>query len=98
MPADQPISLSDEALTAVCQMCRPLTAPARSAFLEALALALAGEPRPAGDGAVFRHARALLRSGRFELAAEYLVDVATRDGVEASRYRERSADAPRARS
>ena len=86
MPADQPISLSDEALTAVCQMCRPLTAPARSAFLEALALALAGEPRPAGDGVVFRHARALLCSGRFELAAEYLVDVATRDGVDARKY------------
>jgi hypothetical protein len=71
MPADQPISLSDEALTAICQMCRPLTAPARSAFLEALTLVLAGEPRPVGDGAVFRHARALLRSGRFERAAEY---------------------------
>jgi hypothetical protein len=91
MPAEQPISLSDEALTAVCQMCRPLAAPARSAFLEALAAALAGEPQPAGDGAVFRHARALLRTGRFGRASEYLVDAATRDGVENSRFRERRA-------
>jgi hypothetical protein len=82
----------------VCSHPGPLTAPARSAFLEALALALAGEPRPAGDGAVFRHARALLRSGRFELAAEYLVDAATRDGVDAYKYRERRGDAPCARS
>jgi hypothetical protein len=31
------------------------------------------------------------RSGRFALAAEYLVDAATRDGVESARYRERRA-------
>jgi hypothetical protein len=57
------VSLSDEILTTLVQMCRPLTPPARIAFLEALAVLLRQEPQqPPGDGTVFRHARDLLRS------------------------------------
>ena len=58
------VSLSDEILTTLVQMCRPLTPPARIAFLEALAVLLREEPQqPPGDGTVCRHARELLRSG-----------------------------------
>jgi hypothetical protein len=56
---DHPASLSDEQLSVIT----PLAPPDRSAFLAALANMLRPEPQPVGDGAVYRHARALLLSG-----------------------------------
>jgi hypothetical protein len=52
-------------MTQLVQWLRPLELQARNAFLEELAAALRQEPeQPPGDGAVFRVARGLLRSGQ----------------------------------
>ena len=72
MSSPAPVSLSDEALTSIVQLTRPLEPSARKAFLESLAEELKSEPQPIGDGAVARHARALLRSGQFHREGAYI--------------------------
>jgi hypothetical protein len=69
-----PVSLSDEALNTVIQMCRPLVVEARAAFLEALAEELKDEPQPVGDGTIARAARALLRSGMYRRDDAFIGD------------------------
>jgi hypothetical protein len=63
----EPISLSDDAMTMVMQLVRPLAPPDRSAFMFSLAQLLRQEPtQPPGDGVIHRHARALLKSGIYK--------------------------------
>jgi hypothetical protein len=73
MPS-QPISLSDESLTSICQMVAPLEPPDRSAFLVALAMLLRQEPQPPGDGVTMRHARSLLKTGLYHRSSEFIRD------------------------
>ena len=87
------VSLSDEILTTLVQMCRPLTPPARIAFLEALAVLLRQEPQqPPGDGTVCRHARELLRSGLYHRDGAFILDDHVRN-QEPNHYRPRPAKA-----
>jgi hypothetical protein len=66
LPSQHPISLSDEQLSVITRLAEPLAPHDRSAFLAALAQLLRHEPRPLGDGAVFRSARELLASGVYK--------------------------------
>ena len=60
------ISLSDDAMTTIMRLAQPLAPPDRVAFVNSLAQLLRQEPaQPPGDGAVHRHARALLASGSY---------------------------------
>jgi hypothetical protein len=61
-----PISLSDDAMTLILRMTAPLVPDDRVALVNALAVLLRAEPQPPGDGAVFRHLRALLRTGHYK--------------------------------
>jgi hypothetical protein len=62
------------------QMTRPREPCARAAFLETRVILLRQEiEQPPGDGAVFRIARALLRTGQFQKAGEYIVNEGTRN-------------------
>jgi hypothetical protein len=87
-----PISLSDIAMNQLVQWLRPLVPMARHAFMQELAAELRQEiEQPPGDGAVFRIARALLRTGQFQKAGEYIVNDGTRNfGAHAGGYRPRA--------
>jgi hypothetical protein len=62
-----PVSLSDEALAAILRLTAPIVPNCRIALMNELAQRLRFEPeQPPGDGAVHRHLRALLNSGRFK--------------------------------
>jgi hypothetical protein len=69
-----PISLSDESLTSLTQMLRPLEPVARIAFMDALAEELRGEPQPIGDGVLHRCAVTLLKSGMFKREGAFVRD------------------------
>jgi hypothetical protein len=70
-----PISLSDEAMTEITVLLRPLVPAARSAFLVELANELRAEPvQPVGDGVVLRTARTLLRSGMYAKDGAYVIE------------------------
>ena len=60
-----PISLSDAAMDLVTKMTAPLVPDDRVALVNALVVLLRSEPQPPGDGAVFRHLRALLSTGSY---------------------------------
>jgi hypothetical protein len=57
----EPLSLSDQQMSAVMRACEPILPPDRSAFLSALATLLRGEIQPLGDGVLFRAIRSLQR-------------------------------------
>jgi hypothetical protein len=52
-------------LPLIMRMTAPLVPDDRVALVNALAVLLRAEPQPPGDGAVFRHLRALLRTGNY---------------------------------
>jgi hypothetical protein len=67
MPTQAPVSLSSEALDAILRLTAPIVPNCRVALMNELAQRLRFEPeQPPGDGAVYRHLQALLRSGRFK--------------------------------
>jgi hypothetical protein len=70
----QPISLSDESLTSLTQMLRPLQPAARVAFMSALAEELQYEAQPVGDGVLHRCAVTLLKSGMFKREGAFVLD------------------------
>jgi hypothetical protein len=75
MHTQAPIGLSDEALTLIMRLTAPLVPDGRVAFVDDLAALLRSEPQPPGDGAVYRHARELLRSGRYKRSDLYAIGV-----------------------
>jgi hypothetical protein len=63
---NEPLSLSDDAMTMVMRFVQPLAPPDRVAFMHALAQLLNQEPvQPPGDGTVHRHVRQLLATGLY---------------------------------
>jgi hypothetical protein len=80
-----PISLSDEAMALIMRMTAPLVSGDRVALVNALAALLRSEPQPPGDGAVFRHLRALLGTGHHRRSDSLAV------GTPAPRHDGRSA-------
>jgi hypothetical protein len=60
MPIPEPLCLSDEQITTIMQLARPLLPDQRTAFLEMLATRLDG-CRELGDGAIYRLCRELQR-------------------------------------
>ena len=72
--SSHPISLSDESLTNLTQMLRPLEPAARVAFMTALAEELKCLEQPVGDGVVHRCASTLLRTGMFKREGAFVRD------------------------
>jgi hypothetical protein len=64
-----PLAFTDDQLTAIMRLARPLQPQARDTFLQLLAQELNGR-RDVGDGELFRVARELIRSNRLFDAPE----------------------------
>src|SRR5262249_49363769 len=60
----KPLELTDEQLSFIMEILKPIEAPERAAFLEALAIRLRQEA-VVGDGNQYRISRELLRAGFF---------------------------------
>jgi hypothetical protein len=60
----KPLELTDDQLSFLLQILKPIEPPERAAFLEALAIRLRSEPA-IGDGNLFRICKELLRAGFF---------------------------------
>lgn len=60
----KPLELTDDQLSFIMEILKPIEPPERVAFLEALAIRL-GQQREVGDGNLYRIVRELLRAGFF---------------------------------